>query len=99
MFLVSSCLCDLRTEPWARGVLETESSSEVEPGLLFVDRVGYLEVELQDRGNEEQPATGALVHRLILDRLSVERGLTAVHENVEAETPDTHRRRERRAEL
>src|SRR4029078_5552664 len=83
----------------SRTASEREARSEMHPRALAVDGSGNIEIELQDRRNQEQSGAGALVARLIQDPLAVRGGDATVHEDVEADPSDAERGREGRAEL
>src|SRR4029079_16783077 len=77
-----------------------ESGAEVELGAAAVERVRDLEIEVQDRGVDEEAAADAAEERRAADALAVRGHLAAVEEHVEPGPPhDVERRRERHAQL
>src|SRR5262245_65630473 len=85
--------------PGSDAASERKARAEVEMSAAVVERVGNLEVKLDNRERHEQPAAGAAIHLLISDLRAVGRDRPAVEEGVEPEAAAAQRGRERRAQL
>src|SRR6476469_2896639 len=79
---------------------EREARAEVKLRAAAVERMGDLEVQVQDREVEEQAAADAAEQVRVGHGLAVRGDLAAVEEDVDAGAAgDVERRRERHAEL